>query len=111
MALTFPYFFALNLCGERLQSTLNSYEYGQRMKLLVQFLDADRSDFLSCQLHMSTYISSLGLSAKALTFDELASAVSSFNEQRGRNNPVVIDEEVKSGLQNYFMELKESDKE
>jgi hypothetical protein len=53
----------------------------------------------------------LGLSAKALTFDELASAVSSFNEQRGRNNPVVIDEEVKSGLQNYFMELKESDKE
>ena len=33
------------------------------------------------------------------------------NEQRGRNNPVVIDEEVKSGLQNYFMELKESDKE
>ena len=111
VALTFPYFFALNLYGERLQSTLDSYEYGQRMKLLVQFLDADRSDFLSCQLHMSTYISSLGLSAKALTFDELASAVSCFNEQRGRNNPVVIDEEVKSGLQNYFMELKESDKE
>lgn len=67
VALTFPYFFALNLYGERLQSTLDSYEYGQRMKLLVQFLDADRSDFLSCQLHMSTYISSLGLSAKALT--------------------------------------------
>ena len=59
----------------------------------------------------SCLVSSLGLSAKALTFDELASAVSSFNEQRGRNNPVVIDEEVKSGLQNYFMELKESDKE
>lgn len=109
VALTFPFFFALNLCGEGLQTALNSYEYGQRVELLKQFLGLDINDFLSWQLYMDTYISSLGLSAKILTFDELALAVSSFNEQRGRNNPVVINEEVKSRLQNYFMGLKEFD--
>lgn len=111
VALTFPFFFALNLCGEGLQTTLDSHEYRQRINSLVQFLDIGRNDFLSCQLYMGIYISSLGLSAKTWTLDELALAVSSFNEQRGRNNPIVIDEEVKSRLQNYLIRSKESENE
>lgn len=102
VALTFPFFFALNTLSEELQSSLNEEEYKERMNLLLRVLECKCTGKKSRQLYMEGYISSLGLLVRKFTLSEIALVLNSFNMQRAKNNPVVIDRGIVEELGCYL---------
>lgn len=98
VALTFPFFWELNKTGNNLQPALDEASYLDRMNELFQIMGCSNIPICHDAVMMTDYIESLGLKTKSFSKDEILPIVDKFNKQRAGNNPVVIDDEVKSGL-------------
>lgn len=102
VALTFPFFFALNIAGNGLHPEMKKDRFMKEMDSLMDVLGCKDLKGNSRQEYMEDYISFLGLSGRRFTTDEIDSVVNSFNRQRASNNPVVIDEKITEELKSYL---------
>lgn len=91
VALSFPFFFALNSRARNLRPTLDPREYENRMDLLFALIGYDKTTDPS--EFMASYIKSLGLTLPEFTKEQLDPIINGFNEKRAANNPVVIEKE------------------
>lgn len=98
VALTFPFFWELNTTGKNLQPTLDNISYIKRIDELLRIIDCYKTSNRHNVLMMTDYIYSLGLKTRLFFKKEILPIVENFNQERARNNPVVIDDEVKRVL-------------
>ena len=91
VALTFPYFFDLNINAEKsqLQEGIDFGHYKQKMKIFDGF-------------DVKSLIEEIGLGFKSLCGQDIDKLLAGVNVQRLRNNPVKIDGEIVEELKKMF---------
>lgn len=102
VALTFPFWFAINTIGKNLAPSINPKEYLKHINKLMDALDCRFPDYIGRLSFMEKYISSLGLPKGNFNTGQLHSIVHAFNAERAKNNPIQIDEAVKKELMLYL---------
>lgn len=91
VALTFPFFFSLNILekeGATLQASLNKDSYMEKMNRLRHILGLETCR--DCQQYMRDYINSIHLTNNGFGRQDVKTLLSLVNIQRLQNNPVIV---------------------
>lgn len=101
VALTFPFFFDLNVCNfhGKLHKSINEQYYTLKMQRLSSLFGVDADTALNI---VQMLIENIGLNNQGLKDNNLHHLLSLVNFQRLGNNPVLIDEISINGLIKYM---------
>lgn len=103
VAMTFPYFWAVNCRGKSLNPELSAREYSERIKSLKELLGCDADTDGEMMHFFISYLSEIGLVKRQFTETEFKAVIDGFNRQRAGNNPVMIDDTIQDGLLSYLL--------
>lgn len=95
VALTFPFFFSLNILEKEeatLQASLNKDSYMEKMNRLRHILGLETCR--DCQQYMRDYINCIHLTNNGLGGHDMNTLLSLVNIQRLQNNPVVMNQTI-----------------
>lgn len=101
VALTFPFFFELNVCKyhNHLQKGIDENMYNNRMQKLINIYGVEPINAMN---KIQSYIECLGLTNKGYRGYSIHDLISMVNIERLRNNPVQIDDLNLSELEQYL---------
>lgn len=92
VALTFPFFFQLNLSGIDLKKEVDSMKYNSKMEILIEILDNKNIDW-------KNYLANIGLfSCKRMKDCKVSFLLDKVNIDRLTNNPVECTDEIRTEL-------------
>lgn len=102
VAMTFPYFWAVNCSGKNLNAELMPQEYKSRIGRLKELLGCSEGAEKGMIRFFEEYLTKIGLEKKSFNKADIDAVVNGFNRQRAVNNPVIIDVQNEDCVRNYL---------